>query len=327
LSQCPGRSGEYFASNDFFLHACNQDLCYLKTKEEMKNKQITAIDQEATVRYSVYNAFQVNVKHAVAYVSFKNPPMNVLDATMMLNLAAFSEAVQSDDTLKVIVFQSADPDYFIAHGDMNYIVDPSSFAGLVDPAKMDPLINPMQQLHEKISQLPQVTIAVIDGFVRGGGHEFAQACDMRFASLEKGKIAQPETMMGIIPGGGGTQYLTRRIGRARALELVLGAELLDAKTAELYGVVNRALPQAQLYTYVETLATRIAGLPEGVTGAAIAAVDAANGDRYEGLATENKLCMELFLRPATVDLAKLALAAGAQTREGERDLEGIMDRL
>ncbi|ACU63545.1 enoyl-CoA hydratase/isomerase family protein [Chitinophaga pinensis] len=293
----------------------------------MKNKQITAIDQEATVRYSVYKAFQVSVQHAVAYVSFNNPPMNVLDATMMLDLAAFAEAVQADDTLKVIVFQSADSDYFIAHGDMNYIVDPSSFAGLVDPAKMDPLINPMQQLHEKISQLPQATIAIIDGFVRGGGHEFAQACDMRFASLEKAKIAQPEAMMGIIPGGGGTQYLTRRIGRARTLELVLGAELLDAKTAELYGVVNRALPQDQLYTYVETLATRIAGLPAGVAAGAKKAVDAANGDRYEGLATENKLCMDLFLRPETVQLAKVALAAGAQTREGERDLEGIMNSL
>ena len=293
----------------------------------MRNKQMTAVDQEATARYNVYTAFQVSVQHAVAFVAFNNPPMNVMNATMMLDLAAFTAAVQSDEALKVIVFQSADPDYFIAHGDMNYIVDPSSFAGLVDPAKMDPLINPMQQLHEQVSRLPQVTIAVIDGYVRGGGHEFAQACDMRFASLEKAKIAQPETLLGIIPGGGGTQYLTRRIGRARTLELVLGAELLDAKTAELYGVVNRAIPQEQLYTYVETLATRIAGLPDGVAAAAIAAVDAANGDRYQGLAAENSLCMGLFMKPATVDIAKKALAAGAQTREGERDLEGIMNSL
>lgn len=263
----------------------------------------------------------VDIRNGVAFASINNPPMNVLDAPLMLSLAQFVADMQTNKTVQVIVFQSADPDYFIAHGDMNYIVNPASFADLATPEMLQAPINPMQQLHEQIRQLPQVTIAIIDGYVRGGGHELALACDMRFASLEKARFAQPETMMGIIPGGGGTQYLTRLIGRARALEVILGGELLDGQQAEKYGLVNRALPQTGLYNYVHTLATRIASLPEDVAAAAVKAIDADN------LEIENQLCMTLFTRPITVARTKAAMEAGAQTREGEKDLESILHNL
>ncbi|RFM30798.1 enoyl-CoA hydratase/isomerase family protein [Chitinophaga silvisoli] len=269
----------------------------------------------------------VDIRNGVAFASINNPPLNVLDASLMISLGQFVASMQEDKTVKVIVFQSADPDFFIAHGDTNYIVDPTSFASLASPEMLQAPINPMQHLHEQIRQLSQVTIAVIDGFVRGGGAELALACDMRFASLEKARFGQPETLMGIIPGGGGTQYLTRLIGRARTMEVIVGGELLDGVMAEKYGLVNRALPQADLYNYVNALATRIAKLPEDVADYAVKAIDAASGDLYEGLTLENQLCMGLFARPATVARAKVALAAGVQTREGEKDLEGILNKL
>lgn len=269
----------------------------------------------------------VDIRNGVAFTSINNPPLNVLDASLMASLAQFIAAMQEDKTVQVIVFQSADPDYFIAHGDMNYVVNPASFAELATPEMLQAPINPMQQLHEQIRQLPQVTIAIIDGYVRGGGLELALACDMRFASLEKARLALPEASMGIIPGGGGTQYLPRLIGRARALEVILGGELLDGSRAEKYGIVNRALPQAELYNYVNTLATRIAKLPADVATAAVKAVNAAHGDIYEGLTIENQQCMSLFTRPETIAKTIAALEAGAQTREGEKDLEGIIYKL
>lgn len=269
----------------------------------------------------------VDIRNGVAFASINNPPLNVLDAPLMASLAQFVAAMQEDKTVQVIVFQSADPDYFIAHGDMNYVVNPASFAELATPEMLQAPINPMQQLHEQIRQLPQATIAIIDGYVRGGGLELALACDMRFASLEKARLALPEASMGIIPGGGGTQYLPRLIGRARALEVILGGELLDGSRAEKYGIVNRALPQAELYNYVNTLATRIAKLPADVATAAVKAVNAAHGDIYEGLTIENQQCMSLFTRPETIAKTIAALEAGAQTREGEKDLEGIIYKL
>jgi enoyl-CoA hydratase/carnithine racemase len=277
--------------------------------------------------YEGYNTLAIDTRQGVAFVSLNNPPLNVLDVPLMMDLGRFVATVQQDKDIKVIVFSSADPDYFIMHGDVNFIVNPAALMADVDPAMADPLINPMQQLHEQIRQLPQVTIAVIDGYVRGGGHEFVLACNMRFGSLEKAKMAQPEALMGIIPGGGGTQYLTRLIGKARALEVILGAELIDAKLAEQYGFINRALPQQQLYSHVETLALRIAGLPEGVVAAVVEAVDAASGEVYDGLAVENRLCMGLFMKPETVIRAKAGLEKGAQTREGEKDLEGILNSI
>lgn len=256
----------------------------------------------------------IQVAGRVAYVSLNNPPMNILDMGLMMELGQFVGKVKDDEGISVIVFQSAVADFFSAHGDMNFIVNPVSF-GEVGP------INPMQQLHEEIRQLPQITIAKIAGYLRGGGHELALACDMRFGSLEQYKAAQPETLMGIIPGGGGTQYLTRLIGRARALEVIAGGELYDAVMAERYGLINRAIPGAELDAYVATLAERIGNLPAGVAQAAKQAVS------VESMEEENRLLMALFVRPVTVERAVAALEKGAQTVAGEKELERILNSL
>lgn len=256
----------------------------------------------------------IQVTDRVAFVSLNNPPMNILDMNLMVELGQFVSEVKDNGDIGVIVFQSAVADFFSAHGDMNFIVNPVSFGEVG-------AINPMQQLHMDISKLPQITIAKIAGYVRGGGHELALACDMRFGSVEGYKAAQPETLMGIIPGGGGTQFLAKLIGRARALEVIAGGELFDAVRAEQYGLINRAIPGAQLDGYVETLARRIGGLPAGVAQAAKQAVS------QESMEEENRLLMELFVRPVTVERAVAALAKGAQTVAGEKDLEGILNSL
>lgn len=272
--------------------------------------------------YQGYQSLHITLDQGLATVTIGHPPLNVLDLPLITELSRFVAAVRADEHVRVIVFQSADPDFFLAHGDMNFIADPASLIALMSSAPPSPL-NPMQALHEQLRTLPQVTIAKIAGLARGGGNELLLALDMRFAASGRTGLGQPEALMGIIPGGGGTQYLTRLVGAPRALEAILGATLFDAELAERYGWINRALPAAELDQFVETLARRIAALPLGVAAAAKAAVQAGLASLEQGLATENALMGGLFQLPATMERTRQALAAGAQTREGERDLEAL----
>ena len=277
--------------------------------------------------YEGYQALHIALHQGLATVTIAHPPLNVLDIPLIMELMRFAATVREDEQVRVIVFQSADPEFFLAHGDMHFITNPASVAAFVADAAPSPL-NPMQELHEQLRTLPQVTIAKIAGLARGGGNELLLALDMRFAASGRTGLAQPEVLMGIIPGGGGTQYLTRLVGAPRALEAILGAALFDAELSERYGWINRALPAEELDGFVETLARRIAALPVGVAAAAKAAVRAAAlVPLREGLATENTLMGGLFQSPAAFDRTSQALAAGAQTREGERDLEGLLNRL
>lgn len=276
---------------------------------------------------SHYELLRIHVDAAVAFVSIDHPPLNVHAPRLLRELGRFVAEVRIEPSVRVVVLQSADPEFFVAHGDMNIVNDPSEFLALTTPEDEAAGLNPMQGLHERLRTLPQVTIAKIAGFARGGGIELAMALDMRFAAIGKAGLAHPETRMGIIPGAGGTQYLPRLTGRARALEIILGGALFDATTAERYGWINRALPADELDAFVDTLAKRIAALPPGVAAAAKKAVDGATGPLGAGLAQENKLIFELFATPVATAKTHAALNAGAQTREGERDLEAILDRI
>ncbi|MET7711500.1 enoyl-CoA hydratase/isomerase family protein [Streptomyces sp. NPDC005407] len=172
----------------------------------------------------------------------------------------------------MIVVQSADPDFFAAHVDLSFMLKPETFAELANPSAGtggdESLLNPMQKLMLRFRTLPQVTIAKLAGRLRGGGNELAMALDMRFAAKGRTWLAQPETRMGIIPGGGGTQLLPPLVGRARALEVILSGNLLDAEVAERYGWINRALPPEGLDGFVDELARRVATLrPEQIAAA------------------------------------------------------------
>ncbi|WP_420608226.1 enoyl-CoA hydratase/isomerase family protein [Novosphingopyxis sp.] len=278
--------------------------------------------------YADYNILHINADGGIVQVEIDHPPVNLLDTDLMSELARFVEQIRADESARVIVFYSADDTFFIAHGDMNFIANPELLADQARNQDSDAPINPMQQLNEAVRSLPQVTIAKLAGLARGGGLEFAMAMDLRFAAKGRAGFAQNETPIGIIPGGGGTQYLTRLVGRAKALEIILGADLIGAEAAERMGLINRALSSDELGSFVDDLARRIASLPPGVVKASKDAVNAAaDGPIGEGLAEENRQITLLAMRPVAAELNRAMLDAGAQTREGEVNLEDLARKL
>ncbi|WP_151806403.1 enoyl-CoA hydratase/isomerase family protein [Acinetobacter bereziniae] len=269
---------------------------------------------------SNYSTLQIEYAQGVATVSINHPPVNVLDVALMSEIQQFLIQVRDDPLTRVIVFQSADLDFFIAHVDMTLIDEPNAFDEI---AKDTPDgLNPFQALGEMIRRQPQVTIAKLEGLARGGGAEFVAAMDMSFAAIGRAGLAQCEALMGIIPGGGATQYLSQRMTRARVLEVILGAELVDAELAERYGWVNRALPANELDAFVNRLAKNIAALPEGVIAATKKAVSTVN--LSEGLLREHEAWADLFALPNAEKLIRGGLKAGAQTKIGEKNLEQLL---
>ncbi|MFC8437343.1 enoyl-CoA hydratase/isomerase family protein [Streptomyces griseoincarnatus] len=259
----------------------------------------------------------------VLWVSIDVPPVNLMTPQLMLDLDAVAASAENDSDLHVIVVQSANPEFFLAHGDLSFVDDPAPYAAL--PVAEETLVGtgPMMRLHERWRRLPQTTIAKVAGLARGGGAELVSSLDLRFAALETAAFGQFEALIGIVPGAGATAHLPRLVGRARALEIVLTGGLVDAATAERWGWVNRALPAAELDEYVEWVALAIASLPDGVRAAAIEAIDAADGTLEDALRAENRLLGETFT-PASGELARAALAAGAHTREVELNLERVL---
>ncbi|MBA8817281.1 enoyl-CoA hydratase/carnithine racemase [Microbacterium halimionae] len=158
--------------------------------------------------YESFEAIRVALDAGVATVTLDNPPVNVEDAKLVRDLTQFAQTVATDSSVQVIVYQSANPDFFAAHADNGWMFDPSGLMALADPDG-DPGLNPLQQLHERLRTLPQVTIAKLRGRLRAGGAELAMTADMRFAAAGETWLSQPESLMGIFPGGGGTQYLNR----------------------------------------------------------------------------------------------------------------------
>lgn len=272
--------------------------------------------------YTDLSALRVDVQHGVATVTIDNPPLNLLDTNLITDLHRFAARVRDDETVRVIVFESADPDFFIAHGDMRFLTEPERYAF---PADLPPGTNVVQAVNEAIRSLPQVTIGKLAGLARGGGNELLMALDMRFAAIGRSGQAQPETLQGIYPGGGGTQYMTALIGRARALELILGGELAGAELAERYGLINRALPADELDGFVAGLARRIAALGPVVIDVVKTAVNAADTSAFD-MAAEASLAAR-FSFPDVVAFAHRQLEAGVQTREGELRLEEVLRSL
>ncbi|WP_265556684.1 enoyl-CoA hydratase/isomerase family protein [Serratia grimesii] len=270
-----------------------------------------------------FDRLSISHNGGVSTVTIDNPPVNVLDVSLMSEISRFLVSVRNDPDVKVLVFQSANPDFFIAHVDMTLIDEPHAFDELARNAPEG--LNPFQAFGELLRSQPQVTIVKLAGLARGGGAEFVAAADMAFAAEGRAGLAQCEALMGITPGGGATQYLTSRMTRGRALEVILGADLIDAVTAERYGWVNRALPGAELDDFVNRLARNVAALPEGVIAAAKQAMPAP--DLREGFHREHDAWAGLFARPAAERLIRGGLQAGAQTPDGERNLEELLRNL
>lgn len=256
----------------------------------------------------------------VLHVAIDAPHMNLIGPELVRDLVSLIEHAEQSDC-RVVVFTSADPDYFISHVDVTKVAEyRQEAARLVGEVSIG-------MLFRRLSEAGFVSIAQIEGRVRGAGSEFILACDMRFAARETAIFSQMESAFGLVPGAGAVQHLTRLMGRGRALEIMLGADDHSAELAERYGWINRALPQAELGPFVTALAERVATLPqEGarlirqrVNEIALADADAFRRDS------------ELFgagvARPETQRIMKAAMAAGLQQREGEMHLGDMLGNL
>jgi enoyl-CoA hydratase/carnithine racemase len=194
-------------------------------------------------------------------VTFGNPPINIFAPTTIVELGALMTGLEADPSAKVVVFQSANPDFFIAHLDVS------------KAAERPGVLDLWRDFVLRLSSTPVISVAKIRGRTRGIGNEFVLACDMRFASRQSAVFGNPEIGVGLVPGGGALEWLPRLVGRSRALEIVLSADDFDADIAERYGWVNRTLDDKDLDSFVDALVRRLASFDREALAAAKAQIN------------------------------------------------------
>jgi enoyl-CoA hydratase/carnithine racemase len=238
------------------------------------------------------------------------PPMNLIGPELVRDLVTLIGELESGRDVRVVVLASADPEYFVPHVDLTKVAEYTAEAAKAG----GPGDASLGMLWHKLSELPVVTIAKIRGRARGAGSELALACDMRFAATENAVFGQLEVGVGTPPGAGGVQHLARLMGRGRAMEAILGADDFDAGTAERYGWINRALPDAELDAFVSRLARRIASFPA------------------DGVLTAKRVLNELTMpaadaiRADAVRFRALVAADAAQARTAALFTQGLQTR-
>ncbi len=256
----------------------------------------------------------------VVWATIDAPPVHIMTVGLYADLRSLASATQAAaDGTSVLVLQSADPEFFIAHFDVEVLLAASPEG----PVQRRSELNAFHHMCEQFRTMPVVTIAKVAGRVGGGGAELAASFDMRFGAHDATIVNQMEVPLGILPGGTGTQRLHRLVGRGRAMEIVLGASDLDARTAEAWGWLNRSLPADELDGFVDELARRIGRFPPHAVRAAKASVLAAGPDPIDGLLEETYLFDQTMREPATKVAMQRFLDAGGQTRTGELDMERL----
>ena len=255
-------------------------------------------------------------------IVFDYPPFNIVDATLYQALQGLLARMDASPSLRVVVFESANPEFFLAHfdltgktGNITTAVGPSGLPILTDT-------------FVRITRSPVASIAKIRGCVRGVSSEFVLACDMRFASRENTSLGQPEVGVGVHPGGGGTERLPPLVGRGRALEIVLGANDFDGDTAAQYGYVNRALPDAELDGFVDALARRIATFDGRAIAAAKRLVNQVSLPSADNLLSALNSFQTALTWPETLQRVEALLKQGLQQeRTFERQWPAMLGSL
>jgi enoyl-CoA hydratase/carnithine racemase len=218
-------------------------------------------------------------------ITFSNPPINMFFPTTIVELGALMTEIEADSSVKVVVFQSANPDFFVAHLDVARAAERPEVLGL------------WREFVLRLASAAVVSIAKIRGRTRGIGNEFVLACDMRFASRQNALFGNPEVGVGLIPGGGALEWLPRLVGRSRALEFVLSADDFDADIAERYGWVNRTLDDGDLDAFVDTLVRRLASFERDTLGAAKAQVNRFGMPTAAELQSSNEMIFPMLALP------------------------------
>jgi enoyl-CoA hydratase/carnithine racemase len=263
--------------------------------------------------YRNFSTLRVEVDEGVATVTIDHGEINLMDLAMLADLDRVGRQLEADRAVKVVVLQSANPDFFIAHADINVITRLPA-----QPPAREEKLGWVHAVLDRFRRMPKATIAKIQGRCRGGGSELALACDMRFAEIGRGVLCQPEVGVGIIPGAGGSVRLPRLVGRGRALEIILGCGDFPAEIAERYGYVNRALPAGEIDFFVSCLARRIAGFPAGTIAAAKQAASMGESGLEDELVREEAIFLEAAQSPPARRRMAAALAIGMQTAPVER---------
>jgi len=265
--------------------------------------------------YEGYECLRVRSDGGVATVTIDHPPINLFDVPLIQEMDRVGRELEADADVRVVVLQSANPEFFIAHADVTMIeqlprdvrekpTEPHGFHRMVD----------------RFRTMPKATIGKVEGRARGGGSELLLSLDMRFGALGRAIVSQPEVALGIIPGGSGTQRLPRLVGRARALEIILGCDDVPADLAERWGYLNRALPPAELGPFVDRLARRIASFPAEAIALAKRSVNAADETVVEGLLEEAHCFNQSVATPEARERMADFMSIGGQTREFELGL-------
>jgi enoyl-CoA hydratase/carnithine racemase len=277
---------------------------------------------ELLVRLPDLQTLDVRVERRVATVTIDNGPINLMDAALLEELDQLVRWLSKQgDSVRVVIFQSAVPGFFLAHLDLGLI------QALVDDPDPGPALETFQGLVARYSQLDQVTIAKVSGRVGGGGNEFLLNLDLRFAVRGSAVFNQFETGLGLIPAGSGSQHLPRLLGRGRALEVILGHDDFDADIAERYGWVNRALDEKSIDGFIDRLASRIAIQPLWLIAAAKRTADALLPSFEYGLELEREVSRAAIEAPESQALMADFLARGGQTESGERRLGELVGEL
>ncbi len=238
-------------------------------------------------------------------VTFDFPPVNIFGPKQIPELNDIITAIENDEQLKVVVFDSAVDGFFITHYDF--------ITPLEESAKFPPGPTGLQALPDmlvRLSQAPVVSIASIRGRATGVGSELALASDMRFASREKAILSQWEVGAGLVPGGGPMARLPRLIGRGRALEVLLGADDISGDLAERYGYVNRSFPDAELDGFVDALAMRIASFDKQAIAETKRLVNVASLPTDAEIAPEWDAFLGALGRPASQSRIKALMDCG-----------------
>lgn len=268
--------------------------------------------------YEHYTLLDVRCDGALVTATISNPPINLITMALFGELARLAEELEADPRALVFVLKSADPDFFLAHFDVAALIDMADA-----PAPPTGEANAYHAMCHRFRTMDKVTIAQIEGRVGGGGAELAMNFDMRFGALGKTVINQMEVPIGILPGGTGTQNLPRLVGRARAMEIIVGGIDLDAETAERWGWLNRALPADAIDAHVNALARRIASFPAAAVRLAKQSVDHAALPIAEGCEREAALFQTLLFSDPARRAMRRFLELGGQTREGELQVAAI----
>jgi enoyl-CoA hydratase/carnithine racemase len=254
---------------------------------------------------------RTNRDDGVCTVTIDIPPHNIVGADFIVGILELLADLEGDTETRVVVFRSADPDFFLMHGDVENILA----MPLGEPEPVDEP-NFASIAFERMRRLPMLTVAVIDGAARGGGAEFLAALDLRYAT-PRSVLGQPEVPMGILPGAGGTTRLPHLLGRGAALEVILTGRDVAADEALALGWVDVVAPAEELEARVSALVERVARMPCASIAAVKRVVDVSLGGIDDALMVETNELLRLTGAGAHTARMIRFLELGGQTREGE----------